>query len=164
MENRSQRCVDGVLHLGKNAFVDDCYKSLYRTFQSCAKFVNNANIGSIHFMQDCIVEVLGVNPSAQVASIKDLTNKEAILRIPGAGDSEAFRFSRGGWQGGVATPDQFNIVMAAALKDVWNSWRDRGLSFSMSDDNEDTIHYPGSLWADNVILCANSMENISIMV
>jgi len=51
-------------HGDKNAFVDDCYKSLYRTFQSCAKFVNNANIGSIHFMQDCIVEVLGVNPDA----------------------------------------------------------------------------------------------------
>ena len=48
------------LGLADEALLDDAYKGLYRTFQSCARFANNKNMKSILFMQDCVVEVYGI--------------------------------------------------------------------------------------------------------
>merc|ERR1711937_410547 len=52
-----------IVNMG-DTFKDECYKGLYRTFQSCAKFVNHTNMKSLQFMQSCLVEILGVNPDA----------------------------------------------------------------------------------------------------
>ena len=61
------------------SLLDDCYKGVYRTFQSCAKFVNQANIGSIHFMQECIVEILGVHPDALYKHVFIFIREAALL-------------------------------------------------------------------------------------
>ena len=44
--------------------VDGCLKGVYRTYQSCSRFMNSANRQSIRFMQDCVSEVFGVNADA----------------------------------------------------------------------------------------------------
>ena len=54
------------------------------------------------------LQTMCINPSAVTAAIRDLTCKTAVIRVPGAGDSDCFEFNKGGWQGG-PTPQIFLI-------------------------------------------------------
>ena len=47
----------------------------------------------------------------RIALMKQFYRKHAFLTIPGAGDTEHFPFTKGGWQGGINTPEVFNRVI-----------------------------------------------------
>ena len=66
------------VHMGDD-LAEDCYKGLYRTFRSCAKFTNAQNIQSVHFMQDCIVEVYGVHTNHLYKYVFNAIKEIALL-------------------------------------------------------------------------------------
>ena len=57
--------------------------------------------------------------------LRELFGFEAQIRLPNAGVSPPFRFDRGGKQGGVETPDQFNAMLEAIMEPAVVSWRVR---------------------------------------
>ena len=83
------------------------------------------------------------------------------IELPGAGRSEQFLLQRGGKQGGVETPEVFNILTEAALQPVVVSWRKRRLGFKLDDTSEPPLTH--LFWADNVFLFAKSVHEFRIM-
>ena len=52
-----------------------------------------------------------------------------FVQIPTAGESEAFPFTKGGWQGGVRTPEEFNRMMRSAMRAPVAKWKAEGKGF-----------------------------------
>ena len=69
------------------------------------------------------------------------------LSLPGAWPSERFDLERGGKQGGVETPEEFNIMLEIALGDVLKKWDMSGYGFALDDDGSRINHV---IWADNI--------------
>ena len=60
------------------------------------------------------------------------------IELPGAGHSECFPLEQGGKQGGVETPEVFNIMVEAALESTTLSWEQRGMGFHFPGHAHDT--------------------------
>ena len=96
------------------------------------------------------------SPGATIASMRDLCNKFASMRIPASGDTEHFFFQRGGWQGGAATPALFNTLIADGLKNFVASWQRRHAGLEILQDGELPIYIPLSILADNLVIFSMS--------
>ena len=77
-------------------------------------------------------EYMGVSTEAQLASLMDCRNKTADMEISGVGKSEQFGLQKGGGQGGVRTPDEFNNMMQYALGTV-GTWQLGLVGFHFTD-------------------------------
>jgi hypothetical protein len=82
------------------------------------------------------------------------------IHVPGAGHSESFPFERGGRQGGMETPEVFNIMIECLLEPLVASWRERRLRFVFDPEHPPFSHI---VWADNIILLAGSTEDFATM-
>ena len=96
----------------------------------------------------------------RIAVMKQYYRKQAFLTIPGAGNSDSFPYVRGGWQGGINTPDQFNQVLRRHLEDIILGWETRGLG----------VTFGGKLianhifFADNGFILADKLEDGMLMM
>eukprot|EP00973_Karenia_brevis_P085837 11906722-Karenia_brevis.AAC.1 len=79
--------------------------------------------------------------------MRQVTHKWARLRIPGAGVTDSFEFQRGGLQGGVNTPEQFNMILQVFLADVVNVWESLDMGVHIGEQSTCCTHI---IWADNI--------------
>ena len=66
----------------------------------------------------------GINPGMVAAHLRELSGLKAFITLPGVGDSPSFVYNKGGKQGGIETPDEWNILiddMLGPLVEVWNT-------------------------------------------
>ena len=79
--------------------------------------------------------------------LREVSGMICSLSLPGAGPSERFDLERGGKQGGVETPEEFNIMLEAAPEDVVSRRDLFGHGFALDDDDSRITHL---IWADNL--------------
>ena len=90
---------------------------------------------------------------------RDLTNVQGGMRIDGAEPSLPFDFQRGGKQGGIETPDCFNIYLEEAIGGVISAWDNGGLGFKL-----DSFRVTHAVWADNIIVFAADKAQLFKMI
>ena len=96
----------------------------------------------------------------------ELTHLKARIRSPGCDATDFFEFLRGGKQGGVDTPDLFNIMIEYLLHSLVLSWDERGfgvpwVSRSNEQENQTVNHL---IWCDNVWLIATNRHQLETMI
>ena len=102
----------------------------------------------------------GLRPRAIMNLMQELSGFRAKMSIPGDGETDIFEFSRGGKQGGVETPDEFNMLMDDAMDRLVWQWHIADFGFKL-DDGSAITHL---VWADNVWLVAESPATLQKMV
>lgn len=101
-------------------------------------------------------------PAHMVANLmRELLGFQAQIRLPNTGVRPPFRFDRGGKQGGVETPDQFNTLLEAIMEPVVVSWRERCLGLKIDEDSEERIAH--LTWADNIFILAENNGQLKTM-
>ena len=99
-----------------------------------------------------------------VALLRDYHSKLATIKIPTAGNTPPFQFTKGCWQGGVRSPDEFNVIMRHALDDIVLFWQTAGEAFALttqiSPTETDKIHFDHVLWADNIVLITETPQQM----
>ena len=101
----------------------------------------------------------GAGPGYTALLARELTNIEGIMRIDGANPSLPFDFQRGGKQGGIETPDCFNVYLEEALEKVIAAWVYRGWGFQL-----DGFVVTHAIWADNIILFCRDRCQLETMI
>eukprot|EP00973_Karenia_brevis_P080409 11156658-Karenia_brevis.AAC.1 len=106
----------------------------------------------------------GTSPGLTAAHLRELSGLRAYISLPGAGSSHSFLYNRGGKQGGVETPDQWNALLDHMLEGLIRSWTARGFGFLLDyeDGNVECIHH--AVWCDNIFLFARCHVMISTMI
>ena len=104
----------------------------------------------------------GAHPHLVRAFLQEVTGFSCCISLPGAGLSEEFAFELGGKQGGIETPDVFNVLMEHALEVLVARWVHRGYGFHVG---KTCNHTPLThlIWADNIILFAASLQQFREM-
>ena len=113
-----------------------------------------------HEHLDGALRASGVDIETRIELMKQLFNKNASLLLPGAGETEKFEYSKGGWQGGINTPDEFNCMIQHYLSDVVGPWNDLGLGMSVDDESSACNHI---FVADNGFFLADSVDDAIFM-
>ena len=80
------------------------------------------------------------------------------MTLAGIGTSKSFSYRRGGWQGGVNTPDEFNNVIEHIMEPLVASWHERGYDLKLGH-----LSITHIVWADNIILIANNLTQLEQM-
>ena len=96
-----------------------------------------------------------------MSGIKSMNiDSSACVRIKGS-ESEQFRIESGVRQGCIMYPSLFNDYMEGVMREVKMRMGRRGVSFL-----EDRIEWilPGLFYADNVVVCSVSEEDLRVMV
>lgn len=75
----------------------------------------------------------GVSAGVTAAHLRELTGLHAFITLPGVGDTQKFCYSRGGKQGGLETPDQWNALVDHMLEPVVVSWTMRKFGFALDE-------------------------------
>ena len=109
------------------------------------------------------LQARGAAPSIVAAHLRELTGLNAVMTIPNAGDTNSFPYSKGGKQGGVETPDEWNAVIDF-LEPLVVSWTLREFGFRMdySDVDFKLVHH--AVWCDNIILFARDQIMLQTML
>ena len=108
--------------------------------------------------------------SAQVTALlmRELTGVEAVMTLPCAGTTSPFNYTRGGKQGGVETPEEWNALIDYLLEALVTSWASKGYGIKLCDgDNavgSDACLVSHAVWADNIFLFATSTVMMQTMV
>ena len=117
----------------------------------------------LHEVLDDALGGQDISVSARIAMLSGLFGKSGRIRLPDAGLSPDFPFLRGGKQGGVETPDQFNVIMDACFRDLVGIWSAFGMGFRLDEyDGAPLLNHV--IWADNVYLVASSVAEMNVMV
>eukprot|EP00973_Karenia_brevis_P047533 6597089-Karenia_brevis.AAC.1 len=101
----------------------------------------------------------GVDSGVRALLLQELIGVKATMYVPGAGATSGFEFQCGGRQGGVETPDEFNALLEAAFGELIASWTSRGYGILLEPFG--LLHH--AIWADNIILLAASVEQMTTM-
>eukprot|EP00973_Karenia_brevis_P026651 3676558-Karenia_brevis.AAC.1 len=96
----------------------------------------------------------GLPASLVAVLMREVSDMKAILSIPGAGDTYPFEFQRGGKQGGVETPDEWNWLIEETLEPVVDKWT--RLGWGVCFETGELVHH--AVWADNIIILAASFQ------
>ena len=102
----------------------------------------------------------GAHPDLVRAILREVSFMSGRISIQGAGMSNVFPFERGGKQGGVETPEVFNVMIEYALEPLVAHWEKKGFGFAFDDCERVLTHL---IWADNIILFASSVKQFQIM-
>ena len=84
----------------------------------------------------------------------------SCYRVKG-GESERFRIDSGVRQDCIIPPWLFIVNMVAVMKEVKMSMGKRGVRFMRRGENGD---YLALLYADDLVMCGESEENLRVMV
>ena len=102
----------------------------------------------------------GLHPELVCCLSGELSGLRANITIPGAGSTGRFPLERGGKQGGVETPDEFNILLQVILEPLVQSWSERGFGF-VPEDNSTPVHH--FVWAGNIYILGSSRVQFQTM-
>lgn len=102
----------------------------------------------------------GVHAELVYALAQEYTDLRARVTVSDSDPSASFSFLRGGRQGGVETPEVFNMVVESALEQVIEKWRALKFGFTL-DDRHFTTH---AVWADNFFIVAKTLDEGIAMV
>ena len=97
--------------------------------------------------------------------MQELAGLQGFMVLPNVGATPRFDFGRGGKQGGVETPDEWNAVVNYVLEPVVRRWGALGLGFKLLVCDgviSELINH--AVWADNIILFAESFEHMQTMI
>ena len=95
------------------------------------------------------------------ALLREISGMKGCLSLPRVSPSELFDIERGGKQGGVETPDEFNVMMEWLLEPLSRSWAQRHMGYTFAGGGPLLTHL---LWADNVFILASSVCQFNTMV
>ena len=74
-----------------------------------------------------------MRPEHVCCLVREFSGFWARLEVPTAGHTKWFPFTTDGKQGGVETPDEFNVFLESALTPVVVSWTRREFGFEVGD-------------------------------
>ena len=94
-----------------------------------------------------------------MATAQDYTNKTATLHLTQTVKTNEISFTQGVWQGGTRTPDEFNTIIHNIYTNTITKWREEGIGYHI--EGRDCNHI---IWADNIILIANSFTEMQLML
>eukprot|EP00973_Karenia_brevis_P071447 9925890-Karenia_brevis.AAC.1 len=103
---------------------------------------------------------LGVHPVLVLALAREYCQLKARVKIADADFSDFLPFRRGGRQGGVETPEVFNVMIESAAGAVVDTWRAKNYGFTL----DDKAYISHLVWADNFFLLAKSPHEAHQMV
>ena len=107
----------------------------------------------------------GVSKADVAVQMRELSGMQARITLPHVGSTQAFDFERGGKQGGVETPGQWNASVDYIMRPVVSSWHQRGLGFWIDQADDPSAKLVShAVWADNVFLFAGSFETMQTMI
>jgi hypothetical protein len=101
----------------------------------------------------------GLHPQQVCCLLRELSGMMAQISIAGAGSTARFPLERGGKQGGVETPDEFNILVEVILEPLANSWAARGFGFAM----DNSVHINHLVWCDNIYIVSSDEKQFEVM-
>ena len=110
------------------------------------------------------LEKRGVDPGLVAANLRELSGIQDYITLPGVGDSAPFLYTRGGKQGGVETPDQWNAFVDYVLESVAISWASRSFGFRIEGSESESYYVTHAFWCDNFIIFARDQVMLSIMI
>ena len=113
-------------------------------------------------MTKCLLR-RGVHPQLVRAILREVSGMSGNIFLPGAGLSESFPFQCGGKQGGVETPEVFNIMMEYALEPLVANWKSRLFGFALGPLDENPLRLTHLIWADNILLFSNDLAEFETM-
>ena len=90
----------------------------------------------------------------------ELTDVNVILNLPGGLSSNAVHLPKGGIQGGVRTPGQFNAIIECALYEPVRIWQEKGWGI-LPDHNFLLTHL---VWCDNIFLLESDVKRAGLMM
>ena len=102
----------------------------------------------------------GVHPKLVYAILLEYLDLRARVKLADSDPTDYFHYSKAGRQGGVETPELFNLMMEGAASSIATSWTQRGFGFSL--DGKHFITH--AVWADNWFLFAKTEAEAKIMV
>ena len=102
----------------------------------------------------------GIHAELVSCLMRELTGLQASITIPSASPTDRFTLEHGGKQGGVETPDEFNILIEHILAPIVKSWTERGYGFKL-DAGMLNLHH--LIWADNIYILAASHVQFQTM-
>jgi len=114
-----------------------------------------------HGKMQCALVGLGLHPALVRAIMVELADLKGRAFIPGAGMTEDFPVWTGGRQGGVETPKLWVALLMFLMGPLIPTWIARSLGYLPRGSTDMLTHL---LWADNVFLFANSLENLKTMI
>ncbi|CAK0847987.1 unnamed protein product [Prorocentrum cordatum] len=115
-------------------------------------------------MQDSLL-ARGVTARDVALLMGDLTGLRARITLPLAGTSEPFLFAKGGKQGGVETPDEWNCMTEHLMEPVVEKWTASSMGFKFPDEEggaQCLLNH--AVWVDNFILFATDATMTKTMV
>ena len=77
-----------------------------------------------------------------------------------------FDFLKGGKQGGVDTPDLFNVVVEYLLENLIESWTRRkyGVVYAEASGTHSEKRVNHLIWCDNIWILADDRDSLQIMI
>eukprot|EP00959_Pyramimonas_sp_CCMP1952_P450125 9425033-Pyramimonas_sp.AAC.1 len=75
-----------------------------------------------------------VHPRMAAALLRELSNMRCNIALPGADPCERFPLEKGGKQGGVETPELFNIMLEVVFADAFEKWRRARCGFALDEE------------------------------
>ena len=96
--------------------------------------------------------------------LRELTTIQAYMRLPFAGETPLFDYQKGGKQGGVETPDEWRAMIEYIMQPVVTAWNQLGFGFKASDGEDLDCIINHAIWADNIVLIADSFETMQTMI
>eukprot|EP00973_Karenia_brevis_P077259 10732218-Karenia_brevis.AAC.1 len=93
---------------------------------------------------------LGIHPLLVHALLREYCQLKARVKIADADFSNFFSFRKGGRQGGVETPEVFNLMVESAAAAVSVRWKEKNYGFTV----DDKAYISHLAWADNFFLLA----------
>ena len=102
----------------------------------------------------------GIGATGVRMELRELTNVSLTLKLPGAPSSAPVPLEKGGIQGGVRTPDQFNAIIETALARPVQIWQERAWGIQL-DNGFRLTHL---VWCDNIFLFETDVKRAGEMM
>ena len=103
----------------------------------------------------------GMRPNLVRALLREVSFMKCNTTLPGASPSDRFPMCCGGKQGGIETPEEFNVMIEFVLQPLVDRGRHERMGFCFGEDDERPLSH--LIWADNVILIAKSPNEFNQM-
>ena len=102
-----------------------------------------------------------MHPNLVRAILREISFMRCNITLPGASPSDRFKMQAGGKQGGVETPELFNLMVEYALDPSVVRWKLQGMGFHFgARDNHPLSHL---VFADNIFIVARSAAEFATM-
>eukprot|EP00959_Pyramimonas_sp_CCMP1952_P105352 2202265-Pyramimonas_sp.AAC.1 len=104
----------------------------------------------------------GVGSGLVAAHLRELAGIRATIQLPGVGSTTPFDYSKGGKQGGIETPDEWNALADYLMEPLIQARGVKGFGFKLDLGDGDV--YVNHVWCDSVVLFAADQVSLSMMI